>query len=270
MKLLTSEKEWTEGNTVVAFGTFDGVHAGHQELIRLTIEQAEARGVKSVVYTYSNHPIQAFCPEKTPLQLQTRHEKVKSLAETGVYAAILRPFDVPYARQAPEQFIRAVCAALHPCAVVIGFNYSFGAKGLGKPKDMRQFGEILGFETYVVDELRLCGDVVSSTRIRHVLTEEGNVELARVLLKKPYAFCGEIADEVPGAGQLSLIAPAGKVLPKAGEYSVLAEDGEEKKAGKLSVIPYADRNNLLFSISTPFRENEPGKKIRISFLKRLD
>lgn len=158
MILLTHERQWRGGETVVAFGMFDGVHEGHAQLMRKANELAALHDLKSVVYTFSSHPMATYAPEKVPPQLETRSEKVRSIARLGIDTAVLRPFDRTYAAQTPEEFVRSFVDALHPKHVVVGFNYSFGCKGAGKADDMRRFGEQYGFETHVVDEVQMAAN----------------------------------------------------------------------------------------------------------------
>ena len=186
MILLTHERQWRGGETVVAFGMFDGVHEGHAQLMRKANELAALHDLKSVVYTFSSHPMATYAPEKTPPQLETRSEKIRSIAQLGIDAAVLRPFDRAYAAQSPEAFVQAFVDALHPKHVVIGFNYSFGRMGAGKAEDMRRFGEKYGFETHVVDEVQIDGLPVSSTRVRAAIAA-GEMEEAARLLGRPYA-----------------------------------------------------------------------------------
>ena len=189
MILLTHERQWRGGETVVAFGMFDGVHQGHAQLMRKANELAALYDLASVVYTFSSHPMATYAPDKVPPQLNTRSEKIKALALMGVDAAVLRPFDLEYAAQSPEEFVRAFVDALHPKHVVIGFNYSFGRKGAGKAEDMIRFGKELGFETHVVPEIQMEGAPISSTRIRAAVTD-GNMEEATRLLGRPYMLTG--------------------------------------------------------------------------------
>ena len=140
MILLTHERQWRGGETVVAFGMFDGVHEGHAQLMRRANELAALYDLKSVVYTFSSHPMATYAPDRVPPQLETRSEKIRSIAQLGLDVAVLRPFDKAYAAQSPEEFVQAFVSALHPKHVVIGFNYSFGKMGAGKAEDMRRFG----------------------------------------------------------------------------------------------------------------------------------
>lgn len=226
MKLLTHERQWRGGETVVAFGMFDGVHEGHAALMRRANELAAQYDLKSVVYTFSSHPMATFAPDRLPPQLETRSEKVRSIARLGIDAAVLRPFDRRYAALSPEEFVRSFATALHPRHVVIGFNYSFGCKGAGKAEDMIRLGKLYGFETHVVPEVTLGGQPVSSTRIRTAV-QAGEMEEAERLLGRPYALCGVVEHGKKLGRKLdfptaNLRWNAGKALPPKGVYAALA------------------------------------------------
>ena len=226
MKLLTHERQWRGGETVVAFGMFDGVHEGHARLMRTANELAALHDLTSVVYTFSSHPMATFAPDRVPPQLETRSEKVRTIAQLGVDVALLRPFDRAYAALSPEEFVRSFAEALHPRHVVIGFNYSFGCKGAGKAEDMIRLGKAFGFETHVVPEVQIDGLPVSSTRIRAAVGE-GDMEEAEKLLGRPYALCGVVEHGKQLGRRLdfptaNLRWDRSKALPPKGVYAALA------------------------------------------------
>ena len=226
MKLLTHERQWRGGETVVAFGMFDGVHEGHARLMRTANELAALHDLTSVVYTFSSHPMATFAPDRVPPQLETRSEKVRTIAQLGVDVAVLRPFDRAYAALSPEEFVRSFAEALHPRHVVIGFNYSFGCKGAGKAEDMIRLGKAFGFETHVVPEVQIDGLPVSSTRIRAAVGE-GDMEEAEKLLGRPYALCGVVEHGKQLGRRLdfptaNLRWGRSKALPPKGVYAALA------------------------------------------------
>ena len=226
MKLLTHERQWRGGETVVAFGMFDGVHEGHARLMRTANELAALHDLTSVVYTFSSHPMATFAPDRVPPQLETRSEKVRTIAQLGVDVAVLRPFDRAYAALSPEEFVRSFAEALHPRHGVIGFNYSFGCKGAGKAEDMIRLGKAFGFETHVVPEVQIDGLPVSSTRIRAAVGE-GDMEEAEKLLGRPYALCGVVEHGKQLGRRLdfptaNLRWDRSKALPPKGVYAALA------------------------------------------------
>ena len=226
MKLLTHERQWRGGETVIALGMFDGVHEGHAMLMRKANELAALHDLTSVVYTFSSHPMATFAPERVPPQLETRSEKVQAIAQLGVDVAVLRPFDRMYAALSPEEFVRSLADALHPRHVIIGFNYSFGCKGAGKAQDMVALGKQYGFETHVVDEVQMDGLPVSSTRIRGEIAR-GDMEEAARLLGRPYALCGVVEHGKKLGRKLdfptaNLRWDSSKALPPKGVYAALA------------------------------------------------
>ena len=226
MKLLTHERQWRGGETVVAFGMFDGVHEGHARLMRMANELAALHDLTSVVYTFSSHPMATFAPDRVPPQLETRSEKVRTIAQLGVDAAVLRPFDQAYAALSPEEFVSSFAETLHPRHVVIGFNYSFGCKGAGKAEDMIRLGKAYGFETHVVPEVQMDGQPVSSTRIRAAVSA-GDMEEAEKLLGRPYALCGVVEHGKQLGRRLdfptaNLSWDRSKALPPKGVYAAMA------------------------------------------------
>ena len=226
MKLLTHETQWRGSETVIAFGTFDGVHEGHARLMSTAKELAERDGIASVVYTFSSHPMAAYAPERVPPGLQTRAEKICAIARQGIDVAVLRPFDRAYAAQSPEEFVTKFVTALHPRHVVIGFNFSFGCKGMGKAQDMVELGKRYGFETHVVGAVMMDGEPVSSTRVRAAV-EAGDLPLATRLMGRPYVLSGVVQRgkqlgrtlDFPTA---NLPLPKNKALPPRGVYAAMA------------------------------------------------
>ena len=239
MILLTHERQWRGGETVVAFGMFDGVHEGHAQLMRKANELAALYDLASVVYTFSSHPMATYAPDRMPPQLHTRSEKIKAIAMMGVDAAVLRPFDRAYAAQSPEAFVRAFVEALRPRHVVIGFNYSFGCKGAGKAADMIRLGQQMGFETHVVPEVQMDGEPVSSTRIRAAIAA-GDMEEATRLLGRPYTLTGVVQHGKKLGRKLdfptaNLAWPQSKAMPPKGVYAALCDVNGERYMAAVNI-----------------------------------
>lgn len=239
MKLLTKETRWNGGETVVALGMFDGVHEGHAQLIRRANHLAALYDLSSVVLTYDAHPLSVLAPEKAPRALSTRAEKVAQIARLRADALVLRPFTAAYAALEPEAFVRQLTDTLHPRHIVIGFNYSFGARGRGTPQLLRELGEKYGFETHIVDAVRVAGDTVSSTRVRAAL-EAGDVALCTALLGRYYTVSGEIMHgkqlgRTLGFPTANLDWPGMKALPPRGVYAAYAWIEGERYGAALNI-----------------------------------
>ena len=226
MVIFSHEQDWNGGETAIAFGMFDGVHLGHRQLIETTCHAAKAQGLTSVVFTFSNHPLSVITPDRIPEELDTAEEKLNDIALCGADAAVMRPFDAEFAGLSPEQFVDNIVDAMHPRVFVIGFNYSFGARGRGRSEDMRRLGRIHGVETRIVDRVEIRGETVSSSRIRQALLE-GDTELASEMLGRPYRIEGRVESgkhlgRVLGFPTANLSFPKGKILPRFGVYACMA------------------------------------------------
>lgn len=191
MRLLTSQSAWCGTETVLALGMFDGVHEGHAQLIRTANHLAALHDLQSVVLTFDTHPLEVLSPKNAPGALSNRAEKVCQIASLRPNALIMRPFDADYAALLPEAFVKELSETLKPRFIVVGFNYSFGHKGMGTPDTLIEFGKRYGFETVIVGAVEIGDEPVSSTRIRRALSE-GDVQLAQTLLGRPYTICGVI------------------------------------------------------------------------------
>lgn len=277
MILLTHERQWRGGETVLAFGMFDGVHRGHAELMHKANELAALHDLRSVVYTFSSHPMATYAPERVPAQLETRSEKVAAIAALGVDAAVLRPFDAQYAAQTPEEFIKHIALALKPRHVVIGFNYSFGRKGAGKVQDMQRLGEAYGFQTHVVQEVRIGDAPVSSTRIRAAIAA-GDMSQAELLLGRPYTLCGVVQRGKQLGRKLdfptaNLAWPQGKAIPPKGVYAAMAYTGAcwYKAAVNIGMHPTAPGGGATIEANLlDYHGGELyGKHMRLQLVKRI-
>lgn len=218
-----------------------------------------------------------YAPERVPAQLDTRSEKVRAIARMGIDAAVLRPFDRNYASQTPEEFVRAFCEALHPRHVVIGFNYSFGAKGAGKAEDMIRLGKAFGFETHVVPEFCMDGSPVSSTRIRAAVAA-GDMEEAGKMLGYPYTLSGVVQHGKKLGRKLdfptaNLCWPAGKAVPPRGVYAAMAYVRERWYMAAVNIgrQPTAPSGNVTIEANLIDYEGDEfyGCHMRLCFFVRL-
>ena len=169
--------------SVVALGFFDGVHTAHRRLIRRAIQLAKEDGVPCVVCTFDRHPLSLLAPGKEPKLLMSNGEKLAVFEKLGADAAWICPFTTEIAGMDAEAFMRLLCSRLHPTAVVVGFNYSFGAGGKGKPELIQKLSEELGYRAVIIDAVKDAEETVSSTLIRSLL-EKGDYARAGHLLER--------------------------------------------------------------------------------------
>ena len=217
-------------SSVLTIGNFDGVHAGHRQLLRRVLELGREHHLAPAVLTFDPHPTRIVAPERAPHLLTSVPERVALIRSLGVENVVVLPFTAEIARLSPEEFVeRIVVGQLHARIVMVGDNFRFGHKQSGNVKTLSELGERFGFQTHVVDAVRRRGRVVSSSEIRKLI-EVGNVAMACRLIESPYALSGEV---VSGHGigskqtvpTLNLSTPA-EVIPANGVYITRTRDLE--------------------------------------------
>ena len=144
MILLTHERQWRGGETVVAFGMFDGVHEGHAQLMRKANELAALHDLKSVVYTFSSHPMATYAPEKVPPQLETRSEKVRSIARLGIDGVNRLRARIVVRRAEVHHKQRGLFAGFHTCEHIARHEVSPFVRG-AEERNGKEQGEKRGF-----------------------------------------------------------------------------------------------------------------------------
>ena len=182
MIVLHSEKEFTGRASVVALGMFDGVHIGHQKLIRTAIEMAEKMNVSCIVCTFDRHPLSLLKPEYAPEPLLTLEENLGKFERLGADFALVREFTREFAGMLPEDYVQLLVDSLHAKAIVVGDNFTFGREGRGNAEMIRRLATKYGYRAKIIEPVMDGGEMVSSTRIREMF-RNGNCDLAKNLLK---------------------------------------------------------------------------------------
>ena len=217
---------------MIALGTFDGVHRGHAALIQAAGRLAREMDVPLRVCTFDRHPLEILRPDNPPVLLSTIPEKAQEMCRLGVDEMELIHFDKQTADMEPEIFLERLRKMSDLCAVVAGWNYSFGRLGRGDADVLAADGKKYGYHVLIVPPATLDnGTVISSTLVRQKL-EEGKTETATELLGRAYTLTGTVAagkHQGRGLGfPTANIEPwKRKALPRYGVYTCLAEtDGK--------------------------------------------
>lgn len=217
---------------VAALGVFDGLHLGHQAIIRRVVERARRSGHDSVVITFDPHPRQVLANDAGPFLLTTLEEKLDLLDKLGVGTAAVVRFSSQVAALEPEDFIRRVLVdKLAVSLVVCGPDFGFGAGRQGGRQTLEEAGRRLGFTVLVPPLLKIGGLKVGSSKIRELLAA-GKLERAGRLLGRDYSFRGRVVRGL-GLGRKLGFPTANlkaddprKLLPRDGVYAAsLAADG---------------------------------------------
>jgi riboflavin kinase / FMN adenylyltransferase len=212
-----------ERGSTVTVGTFDGLHLGHQEILRRVRERARGSGTYAAVVTFDPHPMRVLHPDRSPLLIQTLPQRLAGFEQMGVDAALVLRFDRELSLVSADEFIdRILVQGLRASAILVGENFRFGHRGVGDVKLLREHGAREGLEVEIVAPVEAGGQMVSSTAIRGFVAS-GDVAAANSLLGRPFSLTGDIR---PGAGRGRTIlfptlnlAPEQELLPKLGVYA---------------------------------------------------
>ena len=181
MRIIHNMQDWDETGSVVALGTFDGVHIGHAQLIQEAVRLAGEFSVSSAALTFDRHPLSLIRPEAVPKALTSPEEKRERLAALGLDALIEHPFTREFAALSPDEFFALLYESLHPRALVVGFNYTFGRKGAGDAGLLSYLCKEKGILCRVMEPVCVDGRPVSSSRIRALLREGMEAEALALL-----------------------------------------------------------------------------------------
>ena len=176
--------------TVIALGTFDGLHLGHTDVINTAKDYAERSGLKLAVFTFSNHPLALIRPDLVPVRIISAEEKIKLLESFGVDYLINIPFTEGFAALSPDEFLDRLACFNYRC-LVVGENFTYGFLGSGKTETLERSGRKNGFDVIVRPLVKMNGNVVSSTGIRNLI-QAGHIEYANRMLGRAYAITGKI------------------------------------------------------------------------------
>ena len=274
-ELRASEKHF------VALGTFDGVHIGHEKIMRAMVYEAHRARGKSIVYTFSNHPRNFLKPER-PIKLLTSQEsKTRLIENLGVDILVYHEFDERLAHMEPLPFVRDILVAcFRPHKVFVGYNYTFGFKGKGTPEVLEELGREFGFTVEIMPPVCFNQDPVSSSRIRKLL-EAGEIEAAAKYLGRLPEIRGQV---IPGNGigrrmgfpTANLLISEEMLLPFPGVYFglVMIQDPREEKPYEAVINigsrPTVGGTNLSFEVHLlRFDRDLYGKSLTVVFRKRL-
>lgn len=194
MKVIRIANELGNGSRKVclAIGVFDGVHLGHQQIIRQTIADARQHDAVAVIVTFDKHPNAVVAPDRVPPQIFSRPQKLRAIEALGADALLEIPFDKAFSEKTGEAFIRELARDLGKIhSICVGADFVFGHKRSGNVALLKTLGAELHFQVHGLAAVALDGQVVSSTRIREAI-RAGNFDDASQMLGRPYAICGAV------------------------------------------------------------------------------
>jgi len=220
---------------VVAIGIFDGVHAGHQQIIATAKHQGDV-----TVMTFDPHPTSVFAPERTPTQLINIKDRIELLKKAGASAVEVVAFNKEFSQLSPDQFIEDILIGRFSAEhVVIGENFNFGYKAQGTPKYLTEVGPKYGFGVSIVKLQEDRGSTISSSRIRNLIID-GQIERANELLTRNFYLKGPVIHGEKRGREIGY--PTANIgltplatIPADGVYAGWLSVGENRWAAAISI-----------------------------------
>ncbi|MFN8626537.1 MAG: bifunctional riboflavin kinase/FAD synthetase [Candidatus Binatia bacterium] len=261
---------------VVTLGNFDGVHQGHQEILRRLVDTARALGGQAIVLTFHPHPVAVLSPAGTPRLITDWRSRIERIAAFGVDAIIVQHFTPAFAAMGAETFVRRLLVdGLGVREVVVGHRVSFGHNRTGDADALRRFGKTFGFGVEVVGPVDVDGLPVSSSIIRRAIAD-GELDRARALLGWMPSVGGRVAHGHHRGKALGFptinVRVGGLVLPPDGVYAVKVRIRGTDWCGvaNLGFNPtFGDHARSLEAHLFDFDGTLYGKRVEIGFVQRL-
>lgn len=266
-------------HAVVTSGTFDGVHVGHQKILRRVIERARQSDGQSVVITYWPHPRLVLFPEDNNLKLlSTIEERIEQLRSFGIDYLLIIPFTKEFSRTSSRSFITDILVrAINTKVLVIGYDHRFGKNREGSFEHLKARSAQYGFEVEEIPRQDVDDIGVSSTKIRRAL-ESGDIETANRYLGRHYSITSEVEEGkklgrtigFPTANMA--MPPAHKLIPGNGVYAVWAKVDGERHAAMMNIglRPTVDGKELTLEVHLlDFTGDLYGKTMTVEFVDQL-
>lgn len=265
-------------HTVVTIGTFDGVHVGHQKIIRRLVDTARAGNLESAILTFFPHPRMVLQKDADIKLINTIEERKHILEQSGIDHLIVHPFTQQFSRLSAREFVRDILVTrLKAKKVIIGYDHRFGRNRTADINDLKAFGREYGFEVEEISKQDVEDVAVSSTKIRNALME-GHVEKANRYLSYPFSLAGTVV-KGKGLGREFEFPTANvevrehyKLIPKNGVYVVRSVIDGRETFGMMSIGTNPTVGGTQKTIETYFfdlQQDLYGKFLSVELLTRI-
>lgn len=280
MKIIRQPDEFKneERKVCLAIGTFDGVHLGHQQVIRQTISDARQHEARSVAVTFDRHPASVLAPDRAPPLIYTLEQKLDTIAEQGMDTALLLEFTEAFSRVPAEKFIRDLSREFGPIhSICVGSRFSFGHRRRGNVALLQRLGNELGFTVHGLASVSLDGEVVSSTRIRDAI-QRADFDAAGQMLGRAYCLRGTVVEGHHLGKELGFptanLDTVGLALPGNGVYAAHVNFGGNEHRAVLNIgnRPTLDRPSshpVVEIHMLDFSGDLYGRTLEVNFIEKI-
>lgn len=284
MTAFTSSADWkahyapSGRGSVLAIGNFDGIHLGHQAILRQAVSRAQETGGVATALTFEPPPLKVLRPESAPKRLSTNPQRTEWFRFVGLESAVVLPFTLELAKVSPTDFVDRILAGdLLVRAILVGENFRFGHKQAGDVTLLRELGRKGGFEVITLPPVVSHGEIVSSTVIRREIAE-GRVTHAGRLLGRPFVLTGEVVSGTGTGHKFTVptlnLSPEQELLPARGVYitRTLLDNETKSRRSVTNVGTRPTFNGSSLTVETHLLDAPPEfetRRIEIRFWKRL-
>lgn len=264
--------------SIVTIGTFDGVHLGHQSILKKIVDAKNLENIESALLTFFPHPRMVLQQDASIKLLNTIDEKAELMDKFGIDNLIIHPFDAVFSNLSAEQFVKEILVdKLNIHKIIIGHDHRFGKNRTADINDLILFGEKYGFEVEQIGAKEIDEIAISSTKIRKALLD-GNIKLANEYLGYPYFISGKVVKGKQIGRTIGFptaniqINETYKLLPKNGVYVVSSEMDSVLRFGMMNIGNNPTLGENEQSIEVHFfdvKEDIYNKNLRISILENI-
>ena len=268
----------TNRKTIITIGTFDGVHLGHQSILKKVVEAKENNTYEASLLTFFPHPRMVLQQDTSIKLLNTIDEKAELLDKFGIDNLIIHPFDAAFSNLSAEEFVKEILIdRLNIHKIIIGHDHRFGKNRTADISDLILFGKKYGFEVEQINAHEIDEIAISSTKIRKALME-GNIKLANQFLGYSYFISGKVIEGKKIGRTLGFptaniqINESYKLLPNNGVYIVSSEINDILYFGMMNIgnNPTIGENEQSIEVHYfDMSENIYNKKLKISILEHI-
>ena len=264
--------------SIVTIGTFDGVHVGHQQILKQLYKTAHANELESILVSFFPHPRMVLQKESSLKLLNTIEERTRMIEKTGISNLIVQPFTKEFSRLSALDFVRDILVnQLHIKKIIVGYDHQFGRNRNATIDDLIEFGKTYDFEVIEISAQQLENVSISSTKIRNALNE-GAVQTANTYLGYPFMISGLIV-KGKGIGKTLEFPTANlhlkedyKLIPKNGVYLVQSIISGKEVFGLTNIGTNPTVGGTYKTIETYFLDYSRDlyqKEIQLNFIKRI-
>jgi riboflavin kinase / FMN adenylyltransferase len=262
--------------TVVTMGNFDGIHVGHQTLVRNTVADARRGGRLAVVLTFEPHPVKVLAPERAPRLILNHDDKMEILEKLGLDLIMIQKFDRDFSHIEAEDFVTEyLLKGLNVKKIWIGRDVRFGQRRSGNAESLSRWGREQKFEVGIVEPIMIDGARVSSSRIRDMI-DDGRVAQVRPMLGRYHFISGEVVIGQRRGRELGFptanLAARTDLLPKDGIYATLFEvDGSRLlSVTSIGLNPtFGEGPRTVESFIFDFTRDIYGRSVKLSFIDKI-